>query len=349
MTPRVYIIILNWNGWKDTIECLESVFRNSYPNYKVVVVDNGSSDGSMEKIKAWAGGKEEDLTSEDSHQLCNPPLNKPIPYVYYSLEEAEKGGNPELEKRVITNQQASINYPLILIQSSSNLGFAAGNNLGIRYVLSKGHSDYIMLLNNDIIVRKDFLVKLLSFMEDHSTAGVAGPKIIDEKGEIDKNNLRRRLRLLDIIFIMGIGKALLPNNRWQKRHRYTDEYNFKYPKKIDIINGACVLFKTEVLNNIGLLDENTFLYLEEYILHENLRKTNWETWIIPESEIIHKGSKAISLRTSSFMRKVTLESLVYYLKNYRKVHYVVMIILIANMLLLNSVAIFKGFILPKNK
>ena len=252
-----------------------------------------------------------------------------------------------MEKRVITNQQASINYPLILIQSSSNLGFAAGNNLGIRYVLSKGHSDYIMLLNNDIIVRKDFLVKLLSFMEDHSTAGVAGPKIIDEKGEIDKNNLRRRLRLLDIIFIMGIGKALLPNNRWQKRHRYTDEYNFKYPKKIDIINGACMLFKTKVLKNIGLLDENTFLHLEEFILHEKLRRTNWGTWIIPDSEIIHKGSKAISLRTSSFMRKVTLESLVYYLKNYRKVHYVIMIILIANILLLNSVVIFKGFILPK--
>jgi len=54
------------------------------------------------------------------------------------------------------------------------------------------------------------------------------------------------------------------------------------PKKIDIIAGACILFKTKVLNNIGLLDENTFLHLEEFILHEKLRKTDWETWIIPE-------------------------------------------------------------------
>jgi len=346
--PRVFIIILNWNGWKDTIECLESVFKNSYPNYTVVVVDNGSSDGSMEKIKAWADGKEEVLTTEYSNQLCNPPLKKPIPYVYYSREEAKKGGNPELGKSVLNNQQATINHPLILIQSRSNLGFAAGNNVGIRYVLSKGHSDYIMLLNNDIIVTRDFLVKLISFMQDHSTAGVAGPKIIDEKGEIDKNNLRKRLRLLDVIFIMGIGQALFPNNRWQKRHRYTNEYNFESPKKIEIIAGACILFKTKVLNNIGLLDENTFLYLEEFILHEKLRKTDWETWIIPESEIIHKGSKAISLRTSSFMKKVTLKSLVYYLKNYRRVHYVMIIILISNILLLNGLGLLKNFILPKS-
>jgi len=52
--PKVAIIILNWNGWEDTIECLESVFRNTYQNYQVIVVDNGSTNGSIEKIKAWA-------------------------------------------------------------------------------------------------------------------------------------------------------------------------------------------------------------------------------------------------------------------------------------------------------
>lgn len=54
VNPKIAIIILNWNGWKDTIECLESVFRNLYPNYQVVVIDNGSTDDSVEKIKACA-------------------------------------------------------------------------------------------------------------------------------------------------------------------------------------------------------------------------------------------------------------------------------------------------------
>jgi GT2 family glycosyltransferase len=54
--PRVYVILLNWNGWQDTIECLESVSRLSYPRFTVIVCDKASSDGSMEKIQSWAGG-----------------------------------------------------------------------------------------------------------------------------------------------------------------------------------------------------------------------------------------------------------------------------------------------------
>ena len=80
--PKVFIIILNWNGWKDTIECLESVFRNTYPNYQVIVVDNGSTNGSMEKIKVWANAKQEVLTPEPIHplyHLSHPPVKKPIP------------------------------------------------------------------------------------------------------------------------------------------------------------------------------------------------------------------------------------------------------------------------------
>jgi GT2 family glycosyltransferase len=52
--PKIYIIILNYNGWADTIECLESVLRNDYPNYQVIVVDNNSPNNSMEYIKTWA-------------------------------------------------------------------------------------------------------------------------------------------------------------------------------------------------------------------------------------------------------------------------------------------------------
>ncbi|RKX59396.1 MAG: hypothetical protein DRP29_04690 [Thermodesulfobacteriota bacterium] len=58
--PKVVVIILNYNSWKDTIECLESVLRNDYPNYQVIVIDNGSQDNSMEYIKAWAEGRQED-------------------------------------------------------------------------------------------------------------------------------------------------------------------------------------------------------------------------------------------------------------------------------------------------
>jgi GT2 family glycosyltransferase len=74
MSPKVSIIILNWNSWKDTIECLESVFRIDYPNYQVIIVDNGSTDDSVEKIKEWAEGK----TLVESKFFEYDPNNKPI-------------------------------------------------------------------------------------------------------------------------------------------------------------------------------------------------------------------------------------------------------------------------------
>jgi len=55
--PSVAIIVLNWNGWQDTIECLESLYQISYPNYEIIVVDNGSKDESIENIKNIVKGK----------------------------------------------------------------------------------------------------------------------------------------------------------------------------------------------------------------------------------------------------------------------------------------------------
>ena len=96
------IIILNWNGWKDTIECLESVLRNDYPSYQVIVVDNNSPNNSMEHIKAWAEAKQEVLTPELTHplyHLSHPPVKKPIPYVYYTREQDERSGAVEASQR----------------------------------------------------------------------------------------------------------------------------------------------------------------------------------------------------------------------------------------------------------
>src|SRR3972149_2191038 len=91
--PKAYIIILNYNGWADTIECLESVFRNDYPDYRVIVCDNNSQDGSLEYIKAWAEGRlnapvPRNLLWEHSF----PPVPKPVLYVEYNRVQAEAGG-----------------------------------------------------------------------------------------------------------------------------------------------------------------------------------------------------------------------------------------------------------------
>ena len=83
MNPKVSIIILNWNGWKDTVECLESLYQITYPNYDVIVVDNGSEDDSIEKIKEYAEGK----TKVESKFFEYFSENTPINIIEYTREE----------------------------------------------------------------------------------------------------------------------------------------------------------------------------------------------------------------------------------------------------------------------
>jgi len=166
---KVYIVIINWNGWKDTIECLESVFRNDYSNYQVVVCDNGSLDGSMEHITAWAaGGLDVYLPKNDQlRDLSFPPVSKPIRYVQYDRKEAESGGKPWAD-----------DIRLILIQTSANLGFAGGNNVGFRYALARDDFAYIWLLNNDTVIRPDALIKLVMKIKEKPKIGMCGSTLL---------------------------------------------------------------------------------------------------------------------------------------------------------------------------
>src|ERR1017187_9290134 len=121
----VCIVVLNWNGWRDTIECLESLFHLEYPNYCVVVCDNASSDGSPEQIRRWANG-ETIASCANAHfeYLTTPPIAKPIPFMSYVSPSASLSG---------TNPKSD----LVLIETGGNLGFAGGCNVGLRYALAR--------------------------------------------------------------------------------------------------------------------------------------------------------------------------------------------------------------------
>ncbi|MFC2166811.1 glycosyltransferase family 2 protein [Acidobacteriota bacterium] len=135
MKNKVAILILNWNGWQDTLECLESVRLLSYPNYQIIVLDNGSTDDSIEKIKAWCRGS--------------------VHCVEYDTKTAEIGGRFIDEAKL---NESPPNKRLVLIQSQKNLGFAEGNNVAVKYALRCHESaDYVFLLNNDTYIDKNCL------------------------------------------------------------------------------------------------------------------------------------------------------------------------------------------------
>jgi len=278
--PKVYVIILNYNGWADTIECLESVLRNDYPNYQVIVVDNNSPNNSMEYIKAWAEGKL-DVWVKPQHPLRHlsfPPVKKPIPYVYYTREEAEKGGDSktELELRKCLHNEITIKHPLVLIQTGENLGFAGGNNVGIRYALAKKDFDYIILLNNDTVVERSFITKVISaYRKLESTGerkiGLVGCRInhysFPEKSWFTKGKFN-----------------------WYREGIHIVDENIKGIVESEFITGCAVTIPRYILDDIGLWDEEYFLYGEDTDYSMRVRKKGYKNFVNTECVVYHKIS-----------------------------------------------------------
>jgi GT2 family glycosyltransferase len=154
----VCIVILNWNRWRDTVECLESLFRLDYADFQVVLCDNDSIDGSVEQIQAWADGKLPDVQADHRLQdLTSPPVPKPIRYSEYGYDEIGRMTDA-------TNEDV----PLILIRTGANRGFAGGNNVGLRYAMKRRDVEFVWLLNNDTVVCKDALTRMVETRSSRS-------------------------------------------------------------------------------------------------------------------------------------------------------------------------------------
>jgi len=281
---KVYIILLNYNGWADTIECLESVLRNDYPNYQVIVVDNNSPDNSMEYLKAWAEGKL-DVWVNPNNSLRNssfPPVSKPIPYIYYTREEAEKGGNPEIEEELKNKLPKDITskHPLVFIQSGDNLGFAGGNNVGIRYALAKGDFDNTILLNNDTVIKRDAISILVNARLKFGERAIYGGRIYYYADP-------------DRLWYDG-GEF----NEWTGRSKHLNikklkseiKNNSNNIKEVNFITFCYVLIPKFILDKIGLLDESYFMYVEDLDYSYRVWKSGYKLYHVIKSEIWHKVS-----------------------------------------------------------
>jgi GT2 family glycosyltransferase len=236
--PRVYVILLNWNGWRDTIECLESVFRLNYNWFSVIVCDNASSDGSIGKIEEWATGRQTaSCGSPDLARLVLPSIPKPVAFESISASRA-----------VTTSPSPGVR--LLLIQTGGNLGFAGGNNVGIRYALGCGDCDYVWLLNNDTVVEPDSLSAMVRMTEADPMLGICGSQL-------------RSYAPPHEILTMG-GRRY---SRWSGRTRPLQELATPQVSTAsgapDYVEGASMLISRRCLEAVGLLEESYFLYYEE--------------------------------------------------------------------------------------
>jgi len=262
--PKVNIILLNYNGWEDTIECLESLQKIEYSNYKLIVVDNDSKDDSLIKIKEWCKGN----FKIDTNYVNFNSSNKPVHYIEYTKKEAENGGIITKEKQI---NGLSSSKKIVLIESGENLGFASGNNIGIKYSLAT-NADYIMLLNNDTVVDEGFLEPLINIIKSKKNTGIVSGKILDY---FNPKNILFSGGKIDLF--RGSG------------YHFNDD-RFNQITEVSFLSGCLWLINPKLIKDIGFMDEDYFLYLEDVDYCYRAKKSNYELVYNPNSVIYHKES-----------------------------------------------------------
>lgn len=219
---RVLIIILNWNGKADTLDCVKSLKKLKDQKFDILVVDNGSIDNSAAEISR-----------------AYPEVN--------------------------------------MICLNENLGYVGGNNVGLKYALSRDYA-YMLLLNNDTEVSETFLNRLLSIAESNSKIGVLSPVIC----YFDPRE-----------FIWSAG-GKVDFKHWQSdmisMGKNIQEYGRTSPYPVDFVTGCALLVKREVVEKVGLLDDRFFAYYEDVEWCVRIRKAGFEVVVVPDSRIWHKVS-----------------------------------------------------------
>ena len=271
-SPKVYIVILNWNSWQDTIECIMSIQRSDYPNYYIVVVDNGSNDDSCERIEEWARGG----IFIKSLYIDSCDDTKPIRVVSYDNNIAANGGLKESEHELSSLPAAK---RIVLIKSTENLGFAGGSNLGIRYVLAVGGA-YVWLLNNDTVIERFTLSNMVNFMESNS----------------DYQGATGQIRWYDNPSrIWNCGGALTFYGT--RRYYYRNSHVNKVPQcgfnNISYITGCSALFRASLFNKVGLLSDLFFFGEEDFELSLRLKRIGLKLACIYDAIIYHKVGSSI--------------------------------------------------------
>ncbi|MNF84698.1 Glycosyl transferase family 2 [compost metagenome] len=288
---KCYILLLNYNGWNDTIECLESTIKSDYKNFQIIVVDNNSPNNSMEYIVNWTEGRQK-ISYDEKNQLnilSQPGQAKPIDYVLYDKTSALAGGCAEIETKGYN--------PLILIQAGENKGFSAGNNIGIQYALAKGDAEYIWVLNNDTVIEVHTLSELVekasSYRESNEKVGIIGsklmyyhtPNVIQSIGGIYNSWLATST---------SIGQMQKDNGEFDTE---------AITEQIDYPIGASMFVSVDFIRDVGLMCEDYFLYYEELDWTLRGKAKGWKIGYCWRAKVFHKeggsiGSSAIGTQRS---------------------------------------------------
>jgi len=223
----VSIIIVNWNTKEFLLSCMKLVFEKGQGiSREIIVVDNGSRDGSANEIKR----------------------------VFPSIH---------------------------LIENEKNLGFARAVNQGLRMASGR----YLLLLNPDTRVKHGAIKQLLSFMDFHFETGVAGAQLLNSDGS-KQNSIANFPSLATELLNKRFLRWLFPKQFPGKERNYSE------PVEVDSVIGACMMVRREALDQVGFLDEDYFLFLEETDWCYRMKRAGWKIYHVPQAEVYHFQGKS---------------------------------------------------------
>lgn len=254
------IIILNYNDYENTSKMLNQIKDYSCLS-KIIVVDNCSTDNSVEKLKEYENKK------------------------------------------------------IILLQAEKNLGYAAGNNLGLKYLEKNTSCEIAIISNPDVLIEEGVLKELIHDIKTHENISFLGPKIL-ENGTISKG-----WKLPDFL------SELLSNINFfgkysHKLLKYKEEYYQEKLTKVDVLHGCFFLGRLKSFKKIKYFDSHTFLYYEENILAKKAKEKNLETYVDTTVSVTHALSQSVDKSLKKVKKyKILKNSQKYYIKNYMHMNF----------------------------
>jgi GT2 family glycosyltransferase len=205
-----------------------------------------------------------------------------------------------------------------VIENQINYGFGKGNNQGI----SKAEGKYIILLNNDTVLKNDAFDKMVDFMGRNPRAGILTCKLYEPDGQAQKNCRSFPVTPFDTMFgRASLLSKLFPNNPITKKNVLSG-WDYNSTRKVDWVSGAAMMVRREVFEKVGLLDENFYMYWEDTDFCKRASEAGWEISYIPDAEIIHftgrgGGRRSLSLKLYT-MFQMHHSAYYYFLKHHYK-------------------------------
>lgn len=248
--PRVISVVLNTNRKSDTLACLESLAQSNYSHHETIVLDNHSTDGSVQDIHA---------------------------------------AFPAIE----------------MIELSENHGYAGNNNVGIRAAMARS-ADWVLVLNEDTILDPDCLTEMIRIGESDPRIGMVGPMVyhFDEPDTIQ-----------------SAGGLLCSG--WNSDHHGKNERDvgqFARSRDVDWLTGCAIMVRRAVIEQVGALDAELFIYYEETEWCVRARQAGWRVVHVPTAKLWHKGVQRNYTPTPSFTYYMTRNRLRMMAKHHAPIH-----------------------------